>query len=517
MKKSTLGFLLILLIGVVGIVAIKVLKPMLFEKSQVSTSDAAGDLHTIRIGGDNYLGYWYITSPEMRKMAARKGLQIDFTNDDGAYAQRLDKFDRADYDCIVLPINSYLAHGEKHGYPGVITAAISESKGADGIVAIADRFPSGKINDLNDVRLKIVFTADSPSSFLLDLTIADFDLDRLKNDNSWKVEAGGSSDVLKKAKKRAGDVFVLWEPDLSKALEIDGIKYIWGSDRFSGYIIDVFVFQRDYIKKYPDKVRDFLSVYFQVMDLYANNHGKMVKEMSKSADLSRGAIEEMLKKIDFFDLAGNCERQFGISVRDAFDTNVQEGVINSIIACTDVMIRTGTFSKDPLQGNPYRITNRSVLEEMVKSQAVKVGSGDRKQNVFNSLSDREWRRLREVGTFRIEPITFQSWNNLLTVEGKTTVDKIAGLLANNYPDYRVIVRGHTGPGGDESENKKLSRERAQAVAQYMKAVHSINPSRIRAEGMGSSQPARKKPGESYRAYRYRLARVEFIAVEGGAR
>lgn len=517
MKKSTLGFLLILAIGIIGILAFKFVKPILFEKSQVSTSDAAGDLHTIRIGGDNYLGYWYITSPEMRKMAARKGLQIDFTDDEGAYAQRLNKFDQADYDCIVLPINSYLAHGEKYGYPGVIAAAISESKGADGIVAFAERFPSGKINDLNDVRLKIVYTADSPSSFLLDLTIADFDLDRLKHDSSWQVKVGGSIEVLKKAKKRAGDVFVLWEPDLSKALEIDGTKYIWGSDKFSGYIIDVFVFQRDYIKKYPDKVRDFLSVYFQVMNLYANNRSKMVKEMSKSTDLDRDVIEEILKKIEYFDLAGNCERQFGISVRDAFNTNVQEGVINSIIACTDVMIRTGTFSKDPLQGNPYRITNRSVLEEMVKSQAVKVGAGGQKQYTFNSLSDSEWKKLREVGTFRIEPITFQSWNNLLTVEGKATVDKIAGLLANNYPSYRVIVRGHTGPGGDERENKKLSLARAQAVAQYMKAVHDINPNRVRAEGMGSSQPAPKKPGESYRAYRYRLARVEFIAVEGGAR
>jgi outer membrane protein OmpA-like peptidoglycan-associated protein len=514
MKKSTLGFLIILLIGIIGILAIKFIKPILFEKSQRSTSDAAGTLHTIRIGGDNYLGYWFITSPEMRKMAARKGLQMDFTDDGGAYADRLAKFDRGDYDCIVLPVNSYLSHGEKYKFPGVIVAAISESRGADGIVAFSDRFPSGKINDLNDAGLKIVYTADSPSSFLIDLTIADFDLDRLQNSSEWKSEVGGSGEVLERAKKGSGDVFVLWEPDLSKALKVKGMKYIWGSDRFSGYIVDVFVFHRDYLQKNAARVRDFLGVYYRVMRLYANNRDKMIEEMSKSADLDEDEIEELLKKIDWFDLAQNCEQQFGISVREGFGVTVQEGVINTIIACTDVMIRTGTFKKDPLQGNPYRITNRTVLEELAKTRVMSVASGSKRKVKFEPLSDSQWAELREVGTFRIEPITFQSWDNRLTEEGKATVDKIAGILTNNYPGYRVIVRGHTGAGGDERENVKLSLARAEVVAQYLRAVHDIDPDRIKAEGLGSKQPPARKPGESMRAYRYRLARVEFVAVEG---
>jgi outer membrane protein OmpA-like peptidoglycan-associated protein/ABC-type nitrate/sulfonate/bicarbonate transport system substrate-binding protein len=515
MKKSTLGFLLILVIGILGILGIKYLKPILFEKGQLSTSDAAKNLHTIRMGGDNYLGYWFITSPEMRKAAARKGLQLDYTDDGGAYADRLADFNAGKYDCIVLPVSSYLAHGAKYKFPGVIVAAISESKGADGIIAKADRFPSGKINDLNDPSLKIVYTADSPSSFLIDLTISDFDLDQLQNRTEWQVEVGGSGDVLKQVKKGSGDVYVLWEPDLSKALKVDGIKYVWGSDRFSGYIVDVFVFHRDYLKDHADKVQHFMDTYYRVMGIYANNRDKMVKEMSKSADIKKDDIREMLKKIDWFDLPQNCEQQFGISIRDDSGVNVQEGVINTIIACTDVMIRTGTFQKDPLQGNPYLITNRSILEKLTQNRAMKMGSG-KKKTEFENLSSKQWSRLREVGTFRIDPITFQSWNNLLTDEGKETVDKIAGLLTNNYPNYRVIIRGHSGPGGDEDENIKLSLARAQVVAQYLRAVHDILPARIRPEGFGSKQPARRKPKESMRAYRYRQARVEFVAVGGDA-
>ncbi|MCP4215404.1 MAG: OmpA family protein [bacterium] len=514
MKKSTFGFILILLIGIAAILAVKYLKPIFFEKEQLATSDASGTQHTIRIGGDNYLGYWFVTSPEIRKMAARKGLQVEYTNDDGAYAQRLAEFDKGNYDCIVLPINSYLQHGAQYKFPGVIVAAISESKGADGIVGFADRFPGDKINDLNDSTLKIVYTADSPSSFLLDLTIADFDLDRLQNTKDWQVKVEGSGKVLERVKKNQGDLFVMWEPDLSKALKIDGIKYIWGSDRFSGYIIDVFVFHRDYLQKHQDKVRDFLSTYYLTMGIYSNNREKMIKEMKKSADLSKDTLEGLLKKIEWFDLAENCQQQFGISVRQDVGTVVQEGVINSIIACTDVMLRSGVFQKDPLQGNPYKITNSTVLEQLSKSRAVNVASGSGNKRTFNELSDNEWKELKEMGTFRIEPITFQSWNNLLTDEGKDKVNKIAGLLTNNYPGYRVIIRGHTGPGGSEDENIKLSQQRAEAVAQYLRAVHDIDANRLKAEGMGSKKPAPKKSGESVRAYRYRLARVEFIALRG---
>lgn len=513
MKKSTVGFIIILLIGIAGILGWKYLKPILFEKSQLSTSDSAASLHTIHIGGDNYLGYWFITSPEMRKMAARKGLQIDFTDDEGAYAQRLTAFADGDYDCIVLPVNSYLEHGANHKFPGVIVAAISESKGADGIVGFADRFPGDKINDLNDPTLKIVFTANSPSSFLLDLTIADFDLDRLQDSKDWQVEVDGSATVLKRAQKSTGDVFILWEPDLSRALKIPGMKYIWGSDKFSGYIVDVFVFQRKYVEsnKLKPRLKDFLSVYFSVLGLYANNREKMIKEMSKSTDEKKDTIEAMLQKIDWYDLAQNCKQQFGISAR--VGENVQDGVINTIIACTDVMLRTGIFKKDPLQGNPYLITNSDILKDLSQTRIMSVASGSSRVRDFAALSEKEWSKLREVGTFRIEPITFQSWNNELTDEGKDIVDKIAGLLLNNYPHYRVLIRGHTGPGGSEDENVKLSFERAQVVAQYLQAVHSINRNRLKAEGLGSSHPAIKKPGESMRAYRYRLSRVEFVAVE----
>ena len=512
MKRSTIGALLLFLIGAIGVVGWYFLRDQFFDWSQRRTSDAAGADVTFRIGGDNYLGYWFITSPEMRKQAAQRGIGIQFTDDGGAYSERLEKFAAGEYDAIVLPVNSYLQHGANVQFPGVIVATIAESKGADGMVGYSDSLPSGKLADLNDAELEIVYTSASPSEFLLDLTITDFDLDELQGGDRWRVEADGSADVYKRAKNNQGDVFVLWEPDLSRALSLPGMSYIWGSDKFSGYIVDVFVFRRDVLNNKGESVVEFLRTYFRVLTSYANNRDKLVKEIRRSTDIEEDNIREMLKKIEWLDLEENRRLQFGISRQPGEQVN--DGIINTIISCTDVMLRVNRLSSDPLEGNPYLITNSTILEELVNTAGPAALATDAQAEVaFDALEEADWKRLREIGTFRVEPITFQSWNNRLADDGKESVDKISQLLSHHYRGYRIIIRGHTGPGGDESANVALSLERAQAVQQYLKAVHDIDPNRLLAEGLGSSQPPRRKPGESPRAYQYRLSRVEFTAVE----
>lgn len=513
MKKSTLGALLLLIIGAGVVVLWKLALPLILQKEQIDSSDAANARGTVRIGGDNYLGYWFVTSPAMRKSASRDGISLKFNDDGGAYAERLKKFANGDYDAIVLPVNSYLQHGAAVNYPGVIVAAICESQGADGIVGFSDKLPTGKIKDLDDPNLSLVYTSESPSSFLLDLTIADFDLANLKAGTGWRNEVGSSREVFEKARKQEGDVFVLWEPDLSRALRLDGMSYVWGSDKFSGYILDVFVFHRDFLENKPQLAKDFMKHYFRTLALYTNDRPRMLKEMKRSTDLNQEELEGIVKKIEWFNLNENCQDLFGISLRP--DRPANDGMISTIIANTDVLIRMEHFQNDPLSGNPYLLTQSNLLEDLLKNGGPMsmAGSGS-KAVTFDPLSDAEWDRLSDIGEFRVEPITFQTWDNRLTPEGKATVDRIAKMLVHNYPGYRIVIRGHTAPGGDEEENRKLSLERAQAVMQYLKAVHNIEGVRMRAIGMGSTMPPERKPGESTRAFRYRQSRVAFVAVEG---
>jgi len=513
MKRSTVGAILIVLLGTFMVVVWWMLTAT-WKKGQVAaTSDAAAVTATIRIGGDGYLGYWFITSPEMKRLAARRGLGVEFTNDNGAYAERLQKFADKEYDFIVLPVNSYLEHGAKHDYPGVIVAAIAESQGADGIVGFSDRFPSGKIQELNNASLRVVYTPDSPSSFLLDLVITDFDLAQLRSSNDWRVEANGSEEVAKRAVSRSGDVFVMWEPDLSRALhENPNLKEIWGSDKFHGYIVDVFVIHRDYVQRHAAEVTTFLETYFTTIRNYAGKRDALLDDLVQSTGLAKQVAEPMLSKIDWYDLDENARLEFGLQTRGGLPTS--EGVVNTILACQNVLARTGKLKGDPLHGNPYTIVNSNIVRDLKTNMPALLGSSGSATD-FAPLDDAGWSRLREVGPLRVEPITFQSGVNLLDDAGKAQVDAIAALLINNYPQYRVVVGGHTGPG-DAEENRKLSLERAQAVAQYLATVHGIDADRLHAEGFGSTQPPPRLPNESQRAYQYRMPRVEFVLYAGSS-
>jgi outer membrane protein OmpA-like peptidoglycan-associated protein/ABC-type nitrate/sulfonate/bicarbonate transport system substrate-binding protein len=506
MNRNFLAAFLILMIGLLCIAAYKIVNEKLVEKSQTAASDAKSRL-TIHMAGDGYLGYFFITSPEMKRQLAKRGITVDFTNDGGAYAERLEKFSAGTYDGIVLPINSYIEHGAKHKYPGVIVAAIAESKGADAIVGFSNKLKTGKLSDLNDASLKIVYTGQSPSSFLLDLTIVDFDLYNLSRTDAWRKEVGGSTDAFKMAKARDGDVFVMWEPDVSRALrEVSGLKQIWGSDGFSGYIVDVFVFRRDFVDQHHDDLVSFFEAYFTAMRSYAVDHERLMEDMKVATGLKVDEVDRMLSKIDWYDFQANAHKQFGLK-GDA-GTEAVEGVVNTIIACTNILVKTGKFPKDPL-GDPYKIINTSILQDLQKRLPQDAGSVPGKRE-FAKLGESQWRTLKELGVMRVEPITFQQGANLLNEEGEADVDKIAELLINNYPDTRVVVRGHTGKGADEAASIKLSQERADAVVQRLIAVHGISENRLRAEGKGSSQPPEHRPGENQRAYMYRVPRVEFV-------
>lgn len=512
MKRTTVGALLLFVILIGGVLTLYKLQPKLFERGQMKTSDAKAT-SVIRGAGDNYIGYWFATCPNMRKLLLQKGTRLDWTDDGGAYADRLKKFADKEYDFIVLPVNSYLLHGLPYKFPGVTIITIAESKGADAIVGFADKFPQGKVSELNDPSLRIGYTADSPSSFLLDLTMTDFDLFNLAASDGWRVELQSSREVADKLRKREIDAGVLWEDDLSDVLDdMPELKIIWDSSKFSGYIVDVFVFRREFREKHETEILKFFQSYFQVMRTYANNQEQLVEDFSTTRHKKKDVVRKMLAKVDWYDLEENCEQEFGISLRP--EVPASDGLINTIIACTDVLIRTKKVTSDPLSGNPYLITNKGILEKLIKSMPVQSHATSGPVS-FSTLNDMDWKELREVGVIRVEPITFQSWGNQLTTDGKNQVDKFAALLVHNYPAYRVAVRGHTGSGGDEKENEKLSLERAEAVVQRLIAVHGIDDSRLHAEGLGSRSLPQKKPGESPRAYSYRLSRVEFVLLEGG--
>lgn len=107
-------------------------------------------------------------------------------------------------------------------------------------------------------------------------------------------------------------------------------------------------------------------------------------------------------------------------------------------------------------------------KQIIKQEKVVVTQEDRKV-VDEAIKNLEF----DLSKATIRPVSFQS------------LDRVAELLVNKH--FSLKLSGHTDNTGSNSLNMRLSKERAEAVKNYL-VSKGANASRIEAVGYGSSQP-----------------------------
>ncbi|MDR6301610.1 OmpA family protein [Mesonia maritima] len=71
-------------------------------------------------------------------------------------------------------------------------------------------------------------------------------------------------------------------------------------------------------------------------------------------------------------------------------------------------------------------------------------------------------------------------------KSKATLDKLINIF-KEYPNTNVLVEGHTDNTGSESYNMTLSKNRAEAVTNYLTS-HNLAPGRFTTKWYGETQP-----------------------------
>jgi len=95
----------------------------------------------------------------------------------------------------------------------------------------------------------------------------------------------------------------------------------------------------------------------------------------------------------------------------------------------------------------------------------------------------------------------------LSSKAAATLEPLAALLANN-PDYQVIIEAYTDSRGDEAALRKLTQERADALAGRL-VTAGVDNARIQSSGLGPDNPIAPN---STPAGRLRNRRTEIIIV-----
>jgi outer membrane protein OmpA-like peptidoglycan-associated protein/ABC-type amino acid transport substrate-binding protein len=500
----------ILVLGIAGILAFKYGWPVVQERLQLATSDARDTKGKMVIGVDNWIGYFMLCSAELRKRLRTGGYLLQCQDDKADYATRMQRLKDGELQFAVATVDSYILNGAPKGFPGTILAVIDESKGGDAIVAWKDRIAT--VDDLKkQTTLKIAFTPNSPSEHLLKAMSVHFDVAALRQrKGAWRLEATGSEDALDKLLAKKADVAVLWEPDVTRALANGGIVKLLGSEDTDKLIVDVLLVNRKFSQERPDAVSALLAAYFEVAKLYRENPPRLEVDVVEATRIPLDKVKTLLKGVAWAGLGENFQAWLG-------GAGGVDGLVDAIQSTVKILIASGDFRDNPIpEQDPYRIINRQFLSEIyVKTVTGGVpataGPAQSLQRQFKPLNDAEWVALKEVGTLKTLPVVFQSGTAELGLEGKQELDKAMENLTH-YPNFRVIVKGHTGLKGSPEENRKLAQERAESVARYLQVTYNVDANRLRVIGFGSDKPLPQLPDESERAYGYRLPRVELSLV-----
>lgn len=107
-----------------------------------------------------------------------------------------------------------------------------------------------------------------------------------------------------------------------------------------------------------------------------------------------------------------------------------------------------------------------------------------------------------------EKVHFETGRSALEPGSAAILDGVAQTLQERPDVKHVVIEGHTDAKGGQAVNEKLSKDRAEAVRQYL-IGQGIEPDRLESQGFGPSRPiADNDTPEGREANR----RVEFVVV-----
>lgn len=473
-------------LGIIAVAVKFVMFPHLEAKKQIAVkqqekqklAQTSSESHykiQLDFGYDSFSGYCVYRSPEFTNQTSAKKIKVNFVDDNANYSERFANLKSGQIQMATFTIDA-LIKASTEDLPVGIVAITDETRGADGLVCYKQAVPT--IDALNDAEMKFVLTKDSPSETLARVLIAHFGLTNVNQSNFIYVkDAEEVYKMYRSSRPEQKQVYVLWEPYISKIIENPNCQVLIDSSRFRGYITDVIVASRDFIVKNPDVVKDVVESYFRAEYVYAQKDkgfNELVLEDSKNIGqpLSVPQAERLVKGIWWKNTQENYAH-FGLNA----DKPLQH-IEDMILNITKVLLTTKGISSDPTNGKPNLLYYDKALIAL-KSSNFHPGESVRKDSDdLPILTENQWNTLIPVGTLDVPPIVFGRGSAFITEQSKVTLDELIQKL-KSWRSYYIMIRGDASLRGDVAANKALALERAKAVEAYL-LENAVGKTRVKA-------------------------------------
>ena len=482
------------ILGMLGVAYKFWVHPHLAKKLKEATGSTSRYKDELVLSADSFSGYCILRSDVFKKALSEQQIKLTVEDDKADSVARLEALRSGRVQFAVFTIDSLITTGAKaNDFPGSIVMVIDETRGADAIVAYDKSLAS--VQDLNDPTARIVLTPNTPSEFLARVVLAHFSLPRLHE--QWMVPVDGPTEVYrqfrssKPTEKRA---FVMWEPHVSRALQQPGAHVLLDTGKLKGYVVDVLVAQRQFLREKPEAVKAVIEAYARAAYRYNSEPDGMVKlvvEDARQTGAEALDTEQARRIVEGIQWKNTLENyaHFGLaSGADQGGLPTLEDMIGNIM---DVLVRTRAVPGDPLSGKHTSLYYDRILAEMRAArfhpgQGLNVISGVapgaenvRQEKELPPLSEEQWNALRPVGELRLQAIGFGRASANLSLDSERELQELARRM-KTFPRFYLRVIGHARAEGDPEANRVLAQSRAEAAAKYL-ISQGVPPQRLRTD------------------------------------
>lgn len=344
------------------------------------------------------------------------------------------------------------------------------SRGADGVIA------RGGTTSIEDLAGKTVaFAPYTPSHFLLWNALRGSGLSTEQRNEilnrAVKTKDGVEPSLLFANQKV--DAAVSWEPELSDAVaKRSGARKIFDTAAADHLVVDIIVTSEAYAERNPKTVIAFIEGWLEAVDF--------IRESPERAYTMIGSVKD-------FNIPADTAKAMlaGERLADFADNRQFFGKPNNDSDYTNIFRLAGEMYRE------LRLTPRIESAENTVDYRYLDNIGDR--GVFPTESSEKPARYRQpaagatpIATERLF-IWFPPNSAEMALDSRLAVDD-TGRFLKACANTVVSIEGNTDSSGSREANVRLSKERADAVRDYLIERYGIAKERLRTVGNGPDRP-----------------------------
>jgi outer membrane protein OmpA-like peptidoglycan-associated protein len=408
------------------------------------------------------------TAPD--SIFAKKGLKVSFKIIDD-WTEGASALATNNVDVMLTTLDVYAkdyGQFQEKGFGSHAFLMVDWSRGADGVI--------GKqgINSIEDLAGKTVaFAPYTPSHFLLwnGMKASGLSTDQRNEIFSKSVHTKDGIEPANLFAQEKVDAAVAWDPDMSDAVtKRAGAKKIYDTRVANRLIADILVVSDRFAAKHPQTLLKFAQGWLEGVEFIRTQPARAfnmigsVKDFNIPSDLAK----TMLEGVKLADYADNASFM-GVQGSNSDYANV--------FGMAEDMYRELRMIK--------RISN---AEDSLDRRYIKQMSG-----TFSTASTEapiEYHAPAKGATplaTQHRSIYFDPNSAHMSLDSRAVVDEIGGQM-RAYENTIVDIEGNTDSTGQRAYNMQLSRQRADAVRQYLMEKYGFPGARLRTVGNGPDKP-----------------------------